>query len=170
MLVIGIDPGLDGGVAVLHEQEGKTGAAVAVMPTRPGPNGRRQVNAGALYAWLRSFSEGRAHPPDLVVFEQVHSKPTDGSTSAFTFGKATGKALAVFEVLGWPLEEVTPQAWKAVILAGTDKSKQAAIGWATSRFPGVSLVPTARSKKPHDGLAEALCLAELGRRLRGVRS
>jgi crossover junction endodeoxyribonuclease RuvC len=164
MFVLGVDPGLDGAVAWLSQVlDGSLALGAAVMPTKVGPNGRRQVDARALADFVTTLP-GAGSGPDLVVFEQVHSKPTDGSASAFSFGKSTGKALAVFEMLVWPLEEVTPPAWKKAILAGTDHSKEAAIGWAQSRFPGVSLLATPRCKKPHDGLAEALCLAEYARR------
>jgi crossover junction endodeoxyribonuclease RuvC len=164
MFVVGVDPGLEGGVAWLRTTAGdRLTAGVAIMPTRRGANAKRQVDARALYALFSSF-RGEGPAPDLVCFEQVHSQPGDGVVAAFSFGKSTGKALAVLEVLGWPLEEVAPPAWKKAILAGTNHSKEAAIGWALQRFPGVVLTVTPRCKKPHDGLAEALCLAEYGRR------
>ncbi len=60
---------------------------------------------------------------------------------------------------------VTPQAWKKAVLAGTARDKAAAIAFATRRFPGVPLLATPRSRTPHDGVADAVCLAEYARRL-----
>ncbi len=93
--------------------------------------------------------------------------PSDGVAAAFGFGRTVGRTETVVELLEYPFVCVTPQAWKAEILGGTDKSKQAAIGYIQGRFPSVSLLATARSRVPHDGKAEALCLAEYGWRVHG---
>ncbi len=41
----------------------------------------------------------------------------------------------------------------------------AAIAFVSRRFPGVPLLATPRSRVPHDGIADAVCVAEYGRRL-----
>jgi len=87
--------------------------------------------------------------------------PFQGVASTFTFGRGFGGVLGAIKALGLPM----PQAWQKAILAGTPGDKPAAIQYATSRFPSASLLATARSRTPSDGIADALCLAEWGRRV-----
>ena len=54
---------------------------------------------------------------------------------------------------------MTPQKWKAAILADTAKDKKAAVEFVARRFPDVELLATPRSRVPRDGMAEACCLA-----------
>ena len=53
----------------------------------------------------------------------------------------------------------------ALTLAGTRQDKAAAIAYCARRYPAASLLATPRSRTPHTGLADALCLAEWGRRI-----
>jgi crossover junction endodeoxyribonuclease RuvC len=66
--------------------------------------------------------------------------------------------------LSIPVELATPQRWKGVVLHGSAKDKDAAISWCRRAFPDVALVPPG-CRKPHDGMADALCLLEYGRRV-----
>ena len=155
-LIIGIDPGLDGGVAILPIDG--SGPRVYPMPTMPGK--RRTVDARGLSLLLRE-----AKGAELVAVEDVHSHPKQGVASTFAFGRAFGEVLGVVGALELPLELVTPQRWKKSILEGTAKDKHAAIRYASKRFPSASLLASPRSRVNHDGMADALCLAEFGRRL-----
>jgi hypothetical protein len=101
----------------------------------------------------------------LVVVERVGAMPKQGLVSTFSFGRGFGEILGAIEALGLPLEMPIPQGWKKVVLAGTDMGKAAAVGYVARRFPGADLRPTPRSKKPSDGIFDAVCLAEYGRRL-----
>jgi crossover junction endodeoxyribonuclease RuvC len=91
--------------------------------------------------------------------------PKQGLVSTFRFGMGFGTWLGMLAALRIPHLAVAPQTWKKSILAGTTKDKGAAIQWAQRRFPGVSLLASTRSKVPHDGLADALAMAEFARRL-----
>jgi hypothetical protein len=55
------------------------------------------------------------------------------------------------------------------MLAGTpgEDTKQRSVIAAQRLFPNVSLLPTPRCKKPSDGIADALLIAEWGRRKMG---
>ena len=158
---LGIDPGLDGAVAwIWHDR-----AEALVAPTRPaGKSGKRRFDGPAMVALLK------AHPIDLAVIEAVSAAPmagrVQGTTSMFGFGRGLGLWEGILAALSIPHLSVAPQVWKRAILAGTARDKPASIAFARALFPGVSLLPTPRCRVPHDGLAEALCLAEYGRRLR----
>lgn len=161
-VVVGIDPGLDGGVAALF-LDGRALWAVP-MPVLAGK--RRELDAARLFDRLRPIC------PDLrgvrlvrlAVVERVASRPGQGVAGVFSFGRTVGRIEGVLAALGIPVEQPTPQRWKAEVLAGTAKDKAAAIAYAARRFPGINLVPEGK-RVAHDGIAEALALAEFGRRL-----
>jgi len=153
---VGIDPGLDGGLAIMNNNRL---CGIKVMPTKPGAKGGRDIDAAALANILTSWA-----PIDKVAVEQVHAMKGQGVTSTFNFGKGYGKVLAVIEVLKIPMTSVTPQRWKKSILDGLGRDKNASIRFVQSAFPGVDFRATERCKVPHDGVAEATCLAEYARR------
>src|ERR1700724_152200 len=87
-LIIGIDPGLDGAISFVDEK----GSLYAVldMPTlQDGPKNRRKVNAALLHAILTETPGTPADRPYRVAFvEQVSSRPGEGVSSAFSFGRS----------------------------------------------------------------------------------
>jgi len=97
-----------------------------------------------------------------AVVESVHSMPKQGVSSTFKFGKGYGEILGILTAIGAEIIEPTPQAWKKVVLAGTDKSKNAAIQVAENLYPDIQLVLKG-CRKPHDGMADAVCLMHFGR-------
>lgn len=159
MIYVGIDPGLRGGVAVLYHDR-----QVAKLLTFE--ELESEVNPRALFLAL-NFWLG---VDSTIAIEKVHSMPKQGVASSFKFGVNYGIAKGVVGCLSPAprVELVTPQAWKKLILAGMnrDDQKQAAIDYCTRAFPGVDLVQKG-CRKPHDGIADALCLAEYARRVYG---
>lgn len=162
--IIGIDPGLDGGVCRMWTRR-KTSSPDNMMafpmPTKPGAQGGRDVDALALWELIREVANDVA----AVFVESVHAMPSQGVSSTFKFGVGFGKVLGVVESQELALELVTPQRWKKSILSGLGREKSDAIRWVMSRFPTVKLLASPKCKKPHDGMAEAVCIAEFGRRV-----
>ncbi len=148
MTCIGIDPGLHGGLA------GINGGSVIVEPM---PVVGGDIDAHGVSCFLDGVHAS------MVCMEKVHAMPKQGVSSTFKFGKGYGIILGVCAAMNIHVELVTPQAWKAVVLAGTTKDKDAAIAWCNRAFPTVSLIPQG-CRVPHDGLADALCIAEYARR------
>lgn len=149
---LGIDPGLGGAVGVLDED----GQFVCVhdMPTCAATTGRRQLDAGGLASILKQYI---GH----VTVERVHARPGEGATGAFSFGHSFGGIVGVLEALGIPYELANPQTWKHVMAIPRGATKEASIAAARR------LLPTAcdhLTRKKDDGRAEALLLAEFGRR------
>lgn len=97
--------------------------------------------------------------PDFVVIEKVGAMPGQGVKSMFTFGQSYGTIIGIVDAMEIPYQLVTPQAWKKKVLAGTKKEKDDAINFVRRRYPETNLIPTERSKKPHDGIADATCMA-----------
>lgn len=155
-VVAGIDPGLDGAVAIL---EGDVLSLHATPVIKADKGGKRAFDLPAMKGLF-----GRVRP-DLVVVEAVGPMPKQGVTSTFNFGMGYGCWIGILCGLGIPYQLVKPQQWQKAILSGTARDKQAAIEFVTRRFPGVSLLATPRSKVPHDGMADAACLALYARQL-----
>ena len=154
--VLGIDPGLDGALARI----GPDGVEASVTPTiAAGRGGRRGYDTGGMLALLE------ARPIDLAVIEAVGPRPGQGVASMFSFGRGLGLIEGLLGGLRIPYQLVLPQAWKRSVLAGTARDKAAAIAFAGRLFPSVPLRATPRCRVPHDGIADALCLAEYARRL-----
>lgn len=153
MIIIGCDPGLNGGLAVINS-ESKSYLAV------PMPVAGKDIDAQAVYQWIFLHTGAEAA---VVYLENVHAMPKNGSIAGFKLGEAKGIIEGVVGALGLPLRQVASQTWKASILKGTDKSKQAAIDFTRRAYPGVNLNPH-NTKKAHDGMADAMCIAEYGLR------
>ena len=149
MNVLGIDPGQKGGIAFLSDHH----AEAVPMPTVG-----KQIDGRAIAEILKTRGV------DLVVIEKVGAMPKQGLVSTFTFGYGTGLIVGVLEALSLPYRMVTPQAWKSLVLAGTARDKEAAIQFVRRAYPQIDLTP-GRIRTPHDGMADAVCLAEWGRRL-----
>ena len=96
-----------------------------------------------------------------VTIEHVGTHPSWSAQPAFTFGDTFGQLKAMCRLMGWPLLLVKPQVWKVAMLAGTDKSKEAAIAKVKGLFPGVSLVPPGK-RKESDDFAEAVLIGLYG--------
>lgn len=161
MIYLGIDPGLDGAVAAVG---GAFGPAVYDTPTMTvaGSDGsKKRVYAISRMAEILSPYRGVAGDL-LVLIENVHAMPGQGVRSMFSMGYGLGLWEGLLAGLGLPFERVTPQRWKKLMLDGQGKDKDA------SRFKAQALFPKAELHlKKHDGRAEALLIAEYGRRTRG---
>lgn len=143
--IVAIDPGLKGGIAI----SGSSPTA------RPLPLAGKELDLVTLAAWIESAA------PHLAVIEKVGAMPGQGVSSTFKFGKGFGALLGICAALQVPVELVTPQRWKRLILAGTKKDKSAAIDYCRRVFPDIELIQPG-CRKFHDGMADALCLMTFG--------
>ena len=128
---------------------------------------KNKYDTAAMANLLISYKDSRSGPargPDvLVILEAVHSLPKQGVASSFTFGEGLGMWKGIIAAYGLPLEMVSPQRWKKEIMADQGREKSA------SRYKAVQIFPQVAdrlSRIKDDGRAEALLLAEYGRRLR----
>ena len=145
---LGIDPGGAGGIAVIS-----TDYATSCPMLMAGD----AVDGAAIARWIAHFGK-----INLCAIELNGAMPGQGVSSMFKFGLRTGVVIGIVQALQIPLIMVRPQAWKKRILAGQPHDKAGAISWCRSRYPEVALV-LPRCRTPHDGMADALCLAEYAR-------
>lgn len=160
MKIIGIDPGKSGAVAMIDG--GKVLFAVDT-PIITSGKGKSQYDERAMFKLLEGAILGGA---TLAVLEKVSAMPGQGVTSMFSFGQGFGMWLGMLAALPIPYALVTPQRWKATMLAdipGDDQKARSVIA-AKRMFPGLEFA----RKKDH-GRAEAILLASWGFMTKAIR-
>jgi len=116
-IVIGIDPGVSGAVAVLMRGPLEPAVHCWDMPTVE-VRGKRHVCPHGLRDLLAS---GHGANIDAVVLEHVQGVQGTGATSAFSFGRSFGLVEGVVAGLSLPLVLVRPQAWTKALGLSRDK-------------------------------------------------
>ena len=108
MKIIGIDPGLSGAIAVLHNKKVINMYNMPVMAE--GKKNKRQLNSSQLVNILTDNINGDEEA--IVVVEQVNAMPGQGVTSMFNFGQTFGAIKGVCAALKLPIFFVRPSKWK----------------------------------------------------------
>ena len=168
-LIIGIDPGLDGGIAFWYDRL-PDGIQAIPMPTFESSKGKKTIRVIDLAA-IRNIilSKLAIGVNPFAIIEKVHSFPGQGVASSFTFGEGYGAIQGILVGLRISYCKVTPQKWMKTILAGYDTKgkKKPSVEYVKALHPWINLLPTKRSRKPHDGMADAICIAEYAATLEG---
>jgi len=108
--IIGIDPGVNGAVAILEAGTGKL-VQVFDMPSvdiSVAGRSKRRVAPYLLAEELRLFNVDGTR----AIVENVNAMPGQGVSSMFAFGLAFGLALGVLAGMGITAELVTPAKWR----------------------------------------------------------
>ncbi len=108
MIVVGIDPGLSGAIAILENNKVLNIFDMPVMAE--GKKNKRQLNSAQLVNIIKDSTK----PDDeiAVVVEQVNAMPGQGVTSMFNFGQTFGAIKGVCAALELPIFFVRPSKWK----------------------------------------------------------
>lgn len=158
MIVLGVDPGLHGAVAILGYEGGACSKAhIHDMPIAPGPKGKADLLHRALIEILQSL------PPSTCWVERVGAMPGQGIASAFRFGATAGAIHCAVAAAGHELRLVTPAVWKKHF--GITADKDGARSLASQRIP--SLAPAFVRVKDADR-AEAALIALYGAEKAGM--
>ena len=108
MKIIGIDPGLSGAIAVMHDKKVISMHDMPVMAE--GKKNKRQLNSSQLVNIIKdNINEDEE---TIVVVEQVNAMPGQGVTSMFNFGQTFGAIKGVCAALKLPIFFVRPSKWK----------------------------------------------------------
>jgi crossover junction endodeoxyribonuclease RuvC len=151
--VMGIDPGVHGGLVIVAFNDGAAPQLVAAIdiPT-VGAKAKERVDPIAVRAWITS------HQPQHAYIERAQAMPKQGASSGFKYGRAVGALEAVLACCEIPMTIVEPTAWKKFHqLRGGDKEG--------GRQRALQLFPAAHAllarKKDH-GRSDAALLALYG--------
>jgi Holliday junction resolvasome RuvABC endonuclease subunit len=154
----GIDPGFTGGFAVVDD----VGNSVVLYdaPTTMVPytkKGKKRTRQEFDLSGMRDMLTNV--PVQCVYLEDVTARAGQGVVSMFRFGHGLGLWEGLLTGLGITFVKVLPTTWKTKLgLLNTEKDD--ARIWAKQQFPIADL-----KLKKHQGRADALCLAEYGRRI-----
>ena len=154
---IGIDPGIGGGVAVLDENGGVF--SVDSMPIQKVGNKNKLA--------LNFIKDELEHiDSKIIVIERQQAYPKQGVTSCFTIGMGAGQLEGLCVGLGKAYTIIVPQDWQRVMFRGRPKGKPKDHSKAVAQqlFPNVSFKKTDRCTNIHDGMTDAVLIAEYARR------
>lgn len=181
MKIVGIDPGLDGGITIMVNG---TIINMIVMPTYKEVT-KTKLKSGK-YKTIRHIDAYKfadiihAHKDAEIYMEKVNPFAGMGSASSTRMAKSIGRLEGVMIGMGFHYHEPTPKAWQKVIWKDSDwvekknpdkKTKQGntdtkatSLNAANRLFPQVNFVVKG-CKKAHDGLFDSALIAEYGRRV-----
>ena len=122
-MIIGIDPGLTGAIAIFSNY---TYIDVHDMPIMAHGKGKakvkNQVNAAALSKLIKEEVQNYSDTNTALVYlERISAMPGQGVSSMFSMGDTFGCIRGVCASLGLPIQIITPQKWKKHFGIGKDK-------------------------------------------------
>jgi crossover junction endodeoxyribonuclease RuvC len=126
--VIGIDPGINGAIAIFEDGQLDTILDMPTLKIASGKTMKSHISAIGLVRILETWtlvSDGQAH----IVIEKVGAMPGQGVTSMFNFGRSAGIIEGVVAALQRPYTYVTPATWTKAVgrAAGKDASRMRAM-------------------------------------------
>ena len=122
MNVVGIDPGLTGGIAVLSSSGAWLhGRRMPVLQVKQ----RKLIDVKLVMDFI-------GDQVGQVVVEAPNSMPRQGLQSTYNFGRHCGAVEAVALMTGAPVQLVTPSQWKGKL--GVSSDKRASLDRARMEF------------------------------------
>ena len=151
MRIIGIDPGLSGGIAILDDLKIFDIYDMPIMSE--GKKNKNQLNSAQLVNIIKKniISNGDT----FLIVEQVSAMPGQGVTSMFNFGQTFGSIKGICAALNLPIFFVRPAKWKKhfdLINSSKDASRTKVI----EMYPSIS---PRLSKKKDVNKADAILIA-----------
>ena len=165
MIVLGIDPGMSGGIARLKLEGSRWYPSAVSMP---------QTEKGiADYLWSM-YQEAHTEEIEIIAFlehvqvmpairriktdkgeERIEANPGIASTAKFMQGYGFLRGCLI--TIGIPIEDLRPQAWQKLLGCMTRGNKNVSKAKAQQLFPTMRITHS---------IADALLIAEAGRKIR----
>lgn len=181
MLVLGVDPGINGAIALLDTAVTRSSNGLISRVHRSrievwdypklkvtiSRKARERIDLDATWRLIMDLT--LKYDIDLAVLEEPGRRGQQNAGAAVTFGHAAGAIEAFIVAACIPRRYVQPNAWKkatGVPCRGTRKERKDASRLAAKRLFPASSASFARVKD--DGRAEAALLAYYGRVLLGA--
>tara|TARA_R110002072_G_scaffold273239_4_gene433954 strand:- start:1233 stop:1739 length:507 start_codon:yes stop_codon:yes gene_type:complete len=159
MIMIGVDPGQTGGIAVIKYNNGyPVLLSVIDMPVVEVRN-KKSLNAAEAHAYLSSY-----YPGAWATVEEVSAMPKQGVSSTFQFGRMYGAIEGILDLNADELIYAKPNKWKQFF--GLRSIKGEAIDLAIEIFGPHTMFtrigPRGGMVPGTDGCAEAALIALYG--------
>ena len=151
MRIIGIDPGLSGGIAILDDLKIYDVFDMPIMSE--GKKNKNQLNSAQLVNIINKHVLKKENT--FVIVEQVSAMPGQGVTSMFNFGQTFGSIKGICAALGLSIFYVRPAKWKKhfeLINSSKDASRTKVI----EMYPSIS---SRLTKKKDVNKADAILIA-----------
>ena len=151
MRIIGIDPGLSGGIAILDDLKIFDIYDMPIMSE--GKKNKNQLNSAQLVNIIKKNLIPNGNT--FLIVEQVSAMPGQGVTSMFNFGQTFGSIKGICAALNLPIFFVRPAKWKKhfdLINSSKDASRTKVI----EMYPSIS---SRLSKKKDVNKADAILIA-----------
>lgn len=180
-LIIGIDPGLDGGLVKIEDNCILSSHIMptfeVVTTTSKGKSRKiRYIDTDKVLDIFKGCSGA------IVYIEKLKAIHKIDSNSNFRLGEAYGSIKGIVRALGLETVLISPIEWQKLIIKDDDKvyelvngknknnTKKSALNAASRIFPGISFLATKRSKKAHDGMVDAALIASAGCKIESNRN
>jgi len=144
-MILGIDPGISGGIALLGRKNGTAWLQTKVKHMTP-------------HDIALTLDEIK-HRITKCYIERVHSMPKQGVRSTFTFGQNFGMYVGILTALKIPFAYVSPGTWQRVMGCLSKGDKNVTKKKAQELFPQLTIT---------HAVADALLIAEYGRRKEAI--
>ena len=148
MLILGIDPGSSGGLAIV---ESKSNSLPKIIWASKMPvvkiYSKKVIDVMKVSLALKKYSI------DVTILEKVHAMPRQGVSSSFQFGRVFGGIEAISYLYTKRVDYIAPAVWKKSL--GLGSAKQDSLDLARLKFGKLSFWEL----KSNDGIAEAALLA-----------
>ncbi|MDC6482472.1 crossover junction endodeoxyribonuclease RuvC [Pelagibacteraceae bacterium] len=151
MRIIGIDPGLSGGIAILEDNKVKEMFDMPVMAD--GKKNKRQLNSALLAQIVKDNIKDIEDT--VIIVEQVNAMPGQGVTSMFNFGQSFGAIKGICAAIGLPIFFVRPAKWKKYFEL-INSSKDASRTKVIEMYPSIA---DKLSKKKDVNKSDAILIA-----------
>lgn len=151
MIVIGVDPGIAGALAILDLSDFVV-IDMPILQIKRGSKTKSIVDTRAMGSSIRGTG---AH----VFIEIAGSRPRQSTSSTSTVWMNYGRILGCLEAMGFPITEVSSKKWKNTMRVPADKDG--------ARFRASQLLPQYAhnwDRKKDHGRAEAALIALYGQR------
>lgn len=158
MMILGIDLGMHGGLAVLSKENG--------LWIEPMPTCDDGIDVKEFTRLVKGFADDE---PVTAYMEKVHAVPKNGAHSMLTFGRGCGLVEGALSCIGVPVVKIPPRQWMKSLhdLSQVGNTKVRSLDAFRRIFPGIDAkVPNGRTH--HMGMMEAALIAEYGRRTMGL--
>jgi hypothetical protein len=158
MIIVGIDPGLTGGLAFITD---KNLCQVYAMPTKKKESGGVGINTVKIARFLRTIQ------PDHVFIEEVMSfSGASNNHSIKVSSQNWGRIVGILELLDISYSIVDCRLWQkqlgvAKAVKGVKDVKDRIYARAQVIFPDVNFVPEGKTAF-HDGMVDAAMIAKYG--------
>ena len=162
---IGIDIGLKGAICITEQNDTEISLDIHPMPLIKG-----KMDYHKLHSMIENYEGFNGH----VVFEKLGVIYGTSKTTAFSMGYQAGALEAMLIARALPFTMVSAKKWQEEMFQGVPELKKSGSNRRDTKamakvaaqrlFPHAKLTFGERAKKAHDGLIDALLMAEYSRR------